>query len=225
MSHRSSLASAAIALAASLATSAASADVYPIDFFPELPQDSGLAQLIIVPRFVRPDIVGGTITQTRLRVSFTTGHLAGTGQPFDAAGLTLLLTAAVPSAPGFWLITGSDLGWSGHGTFTADVTTPDLNGEVVNGVWSFDLSGPVDPENGPTPYAGTFSEDTRIEVTYTPRCLADVNGDGSATVQDIFDLLALYFSDDPGADINAQDGVTVQDIFDFLTLYFAGCGD
>jgi hypothetical protein len=214
-------AGAVVALAS--AVHAAGTQTYPIDFFPDLPQSAGLSQLVFVPGFVRPDLVGGTITNTTLRITFTTGVSDG-GVPFDAAGLTLLLTAAVPTAPaGFWVVTGADLGWSGQGTFTAAISTPDLNGRVERGVWTFDLSGPVDPDNGPQPYAGSFSDDTRVDITYTPACLADVNDDNAVTVQDIFDFLALYFADDPAADINGQDGVSVQDIFDFLALYFAGC--
>jgi len=57
----------------------------------------------------------------------------------------------------------------------------------------------------------------------TPACPADVNGDGNLSVQDIFDFLAFYFSNDPRADVNSSGSLTVQDIFDFLMLYFAGC--
>jgi hypothetical protein len=54
-------------------------------------------------------------------------------------------------------------------------------------------------------------------------CAADVNDDGLVSVQDIFDYLALYFADAPGADVNNSGSVTVQDIFDFLAAYFTGC--
>ncbi len=54
-------------------------------------------------------------------------------------------------------------------------------------------------------------------------CAADFNCSGTVTVQDIFDFLAAYFSDDPRADFNGAGGVSVQDIFDFLAAYFAGC--
>ncbi len=54
-------------------------------------------------------------------------------------------------------------------------------------------------------------------------CAADLNGDGQATVQDLFDLLAHYFSADPAADFNHSGDVSVQDIFDFLAAFFAGC--
>jgi hypothetical protein len=54
-------------------------------------------------------------------------------------------------------------------------------------------------------------------------CPADFNGSGAVTVQDIFDFLAAYFANAPGADFNGQGGVTVQDIFDFLAAYFTPC--
>ncbi|MCC6321002.1 MAG: hypothetical protein IT438_06130 [Phycisphaerales bacterium] len=53
-------------------------------------------------------------------------------------------------------------------------------------------------------------------------CPGDFNGDGSTSVQDIFDFLEAYFSNDPAADINGG-GVSVQDIFDFLAAYFSAC--
>lgn len=54
-------------------------------------------------------------------------------------------------------------------------------------------------------------------------CIADFNGQGGISVQDVFDMLAAYFSGDPHADINASADLTVQDIFAFLAAYFAGC--
>lgn len=54
-------------------------------------------------------------------------------------------------------------------------------------------------------------------------CVADFNGVGGVTVQDVFDYLVAYFANLPSADVNGRDGVTVQDIFDYLVSYFAGC--
>lgn len=54
-------------------------------------------------------------------------------------------------------------------------------------------------------------------------CIADFNGSGTVTVQDIFDFLTAYFNNLATADVNASGSVTVQDIFDFLSAYFAGC--
>jgi hypothetical protein len=57
----------------------------------------------------------------------------------------------------------------------------------------------------------------------TPACPGDINGDGNLSVQDIFDFLAFYFTNDPRSDVNSSGTITVQDIFDFLALYFVGC--
>jgi hypothetical protein len=57
----------------------------------------------------------------------------------------------------------------------------------------------------------------------TTCCPANFNGQGGLSVQDIFDFLAAYFSQDPRADLNHAGGISVQDIFDFLAAYFGGC--
>ena len=61
------------------------------------------------------------------------------------------------------------------------------------------------------------------EAAFRPTCIADFNGSGTASVQDIFDFFAAYFAGSPAADINHSGSATVQDIFDFLAAYFAGC--
>jgi hypothetical protein len=60
-------------------------------------------------------------------------------------------------------------------------------------------------------------------ATLPARCPGDFNGSGAVSVQDIFDFLAAYFSNDPDADVNASGSITVQDIFDFLAAYFTPC--
>lgn len=52
-------------------------------------------------------------------------------------------------------------------------------------------------------------------------CPADFNGDGTVSVQDIFDFLSAWFSG--SADFNGDSATTIQDLFDYLTAYFAGC--
>lgn len=59
---------------------------------------------------------------------------------------------------------------------------------------------------------------------YPPPCLADFNESGGVSVQDIFDFLNAYFTEDSRADVNASGTVSVQDIFDYLGAYFVGCG-
>ena len=60
-------------------------------------------------------------------------------------------------------------------------------------------------------------------LAITATCLADFNGSGTVTVQDIFDFLTAWFAASPRADVNRSGTITVQDIFDFLTAWFAGC--
>ncbi len=52
-------------------------------------------------------------------------------------------------------------------------------------------------------------------------CPSDWNHDGSLGVQDLFDFLGGYFSQN--ADYNHDSATNVQDIFDFLGGYFSGC--
>jgi hypothetical protein len=69
----------------------------------------------------------------------------------------------------------------------------------------------------------SLSEGRALVLSTPGPCPADFNASGSATVQDIFDFLAAYFSNSPSADVNGSGEVTVQDIFDFLSIYFGGC--
>jgi hypothetical protein len=62
-----------------------------------------------------------------------------------------------------------------------------------------------------------------VTGTVGQNCIPDYNGDGILNVNDIFDFLNGWFSNNTQADTN-QDGVlNVQDIFDFLAAWFAGC--
>jgi hypothetical protein len=56
-----------------------------------------------------------------------------------------------------------------------------------------------------------------------PPCPADFNGNGSVSVQDIFDFLSAFSNALPSADFNGTGGITVQDIYDFLSAWTAGC--
>lgn len=63
-----------------------------------------------------------------------------------------------------------------------------------------------------------------IFVYTLPGCTADFNGDGTATLQDLFDYLGAYFAGSSSADIDGSGSVTLQDLFDFIGAWFAGCG-
>ena len=57
----------------------------------------------------------------------------------------------------------------------------------------------------------------------TTCCPANFNQTGGVSVQDIFDFLSAWFSNNIAADFNHSGAVSVQDIFDFLAAWFVGC--
>jgi hypothetical protein len=73
-----------------------------------------------------------------------------------------------------------------------------------------------------TSFAGTGTTCNASGNNTSPCCKGDYNHIGGVTVQDIFDFLNGYFTQNAQADVNGAGGVTVQDIFDYLILYFAG---
>ena len=99
----------------------------------------------------------GTITETRLYVDFTTAD------GFDAANLFMLLVANAGET--FISVTGADLGWSGEGSFSAEMAYDNLNGMLDEGIWIFDVYA---TEGDPPAYSGEFSPSTRWEVDITP---------------------------------------------------------
>jgi hypothetical protein len=80
----------------------------------------------------------------------------------------------------------------------------------------------VDRDGGSRPAEGVFDIGA-YEFGAGAPCVADFNGVGGVSVQDVFDFLAAYFAGDPRADVNGG-GLSVQDVFDFLGVYFVGCG-
>ena len=127
-------------------------DPYVIDFFPEGEHIDNTIQL----RFLGPS--EGTVTNARLSVDFTTA------QGFRAEDLTILLVVPVAAEGNFWFLTGEDLGWSGHGTFHASISTNDVNGALQPGLWGNDI-GSI---NDPPAYSGTFSDTSHFEIDIQP---------------------------------------------------------
>jgi len=109
---------------------------------------------------------------------------------------------------------------------SSNQTTPQANEIVLardldgNGLFTGPGETTVAIKNSP---AGSFPQVIRSLIAYGWPCPADFNMSGGVTVQDLFDFLAAWFSNDPRADINGVNGVTVQDIFDFLAAWFSGC--
>jgi uncharacterized repeat protein (TIGR01451 family) len=104
---------------------------------------------------------------------------------------------------------------AGSGAFTdVSITLTGAASDTATIVATSAATGEADPTNN------AASASTHIRP---PACVADFNGSGGVSVQDIFDFLAAYFSADARADVNHSGAITVQDIFDYLAVYFAGC--
>lgn len=120
---------------------------------------------------------------------------------------------------------GDTIDFDGNGTADADAPITDFTGISNLAVTGRDgarvdvyFTADIDRDGNLTTTAD------RVEVALSVRvCLNDINRDGSVTVQDIFDYLQAYFSNNLTADVSNDGLLSVQDIFDFLTLYFAGC--
>jgi hypothetical protein len=191
--------SAALTLAGAAAPTLADTTTYTVDFFPEEP-GAYLQQL----RFIGP--TAGTITETRVYLEFTTT------QGFQAQDFLFELFAPVENAAfGYLGITGASLNWTGAGTFTATITSHDLDGALNERLWAWHLWSTNDPPE----LRGSFSVNSRVEIDILtgPACgTADFNGDGdTGTDQDIEAFFACLAGNccpacDPhGADFN-QDG-------------------
>jgi hypothetical protein len=154
---------------------------YTVDFFPEEP-GTYLQQL----RFIGP--TQGTIVEARLYIDFTT--MSG----FQAQDALFELFVPVDNASfGYWGVTGADLGWSGPGTFHAQVTTHDLDGALGQRLWAWHLWSLNDPPD----ISGAFSSVSRVEIDIdVPAACgtADFDGDGDfgtdADIEAFFACLA-----------------------------------
>jgi hypothetical protein len=64
-------------------------------------------------------------------------------------------------------------------------------------------------------------DDNRIYVS--TGCVADFDGNGVTTIDDLFLFLRAWFTQDPSADVDGNNGVTIDDIFVYLNMWFRGC--
>ncbi len=167
------------------------------------------------------------------------------GTPIGTTGASWVYTACKASAPTFGDIsqtnpTGTPVppaSWNNWGQFPSPwAQSPATAGGYMFSTLSLfaDLFGA-----GESVYVANmlFSDqamsDAEIAALGAPRargiqflrpapCIADFDGVGGVTVQDIFEFLNAWFANDPRADINGG-GVDVPDIFDFLNAWFSGC--
>jgi 6-phosphogluconolactonase (cycloisomerase 2 family) len=94
------------------------------------------------------------------------------------------------------------------------------------GLWVFNIGQTGDlTQVGPLYSTGNRRPELAM-VTWSPHpaCPADINRDGQAGVQDIFDFLAFWFANDPRADFDQSGAVALEDLFAFLGAWFTGCG-
>ena len=113
-----------------------------------------------------------------------------------------------------------------QGTLVATAPAPISTGACCRGSTCAVTTSAACPAAANQRYTGNGTVCNAAGNNTTPCCKADFNQSGGSppvTVQDIFDFLAAYFSNNAAADINGVSGITVQDIFDFLAAYFAGC--
>lgn len=134
---------------------------YVIDFFPDETSINNTVQLVFFgPGNLPNAAVGYEITNVRLNIEFTT---AG-----DFQAENLLINLIANSGTTFISVSGADLGWSGQGTFSDDVNFSDLNGIIGPGLWNFELQSVEPVGGGFFAYSGSFSADTRFEVSLIP---------------------------------------------------------
>lgn len=156
----------------------------------------------------------GIITSADVTISLITD------EDFDAANFVFEFVGPT----GALVASGSQLGWSGQGSFTTTFTTQNFYGELQlqgrgpSSHFYFMNASTTNPLN---PGSGSLA-DSRIVFTVQP-CLVDFDGDFRLTVGDIFSFLNAYFADSPAADLDLSGLVAPGDIFRFLEFYFAGC--
>lgn len=159
----------------------------------------------------------GTVVDAEVRLTLTTeGDFRAENFVFEFTGPT----------GGVGPVIGSQVGWSGQGTFAAGFHTNSLNGEIpmennaaALRFWFMNISPTAD--SLPTPIQGALRE-SFVRLTVQP-CLLDWNGNFTVSIEDLFKFLEAWFGGQAGADIDASGDLGVGDIFRYLSLYFVGC--
>jgi uncharacterized membrane protein len=91
--------------------------------------------------------------------------------------------------------------------------------------WIFSSANAISSDGTVIAGAGSYLGLGRaFVITGLPRpCLSDFNNVSGSTVQDVFDFLAAWFSNDLRADFNASGDLSIEDVFAFITEWFVGC--
>ena len=128
------------------------------------------------------------------------------GMTTPPAGTTSNLRLQLPS--------GTDLANISTGTFNRILNL------TTNGEYRFTStlnSGDLQPTSNST----VGPRMVNIYASFV--CMADFDGSGTLTVQDIFGYINAWFAGNLAADTNNSGTLVVQDIFDYLSAWFAGC--
>lgn len=200
-------------------TAAAGLRTDVIDFFRDTPGTINASL-----RFIRPDLQGRRIVETRLHLEFTPGP------GYDAGDFFVALAGPIEPNAGadgfFFLTSGDDFGWHGSGTFSVDLTLQQLNGVVLGTLWQFDTFALTDPPI----LDGFFSEDSRIEIDTipaVPACPGDVDGDRVVGLADLAGIIDCW--DQPGdsfcfnADADHDGSVGLGDVAEVIANWGAEC--
>lgn len=158
-----------------------------------------LSQASVAAMFTRQPAAGIPILNTPIDSPFTDGADYGIGVWLDERGAEgELLGAIAAGARGFssWI---------------------DVDDGMV-GVFATDRSAAQNVQ----PLLYQIRAAAQAAVRTPIECVADFNGTGQVSVQDLFDFLAAFFAGSPRANVNGFNGVTVQDLFDYLEVFFAG---
>ncbi len=162
----------------------------------------------------------GQIVGAEIEMTFTTaGDFQAEHFVFEMVGPT----------GGVQYIGGTDLGWSGQGTFSASLTSDNFNGllEPAPGAslvfWFMNVSPTL--QSLPTPIQGSFGEGSAVRFDMIG--CANMNDDTVVTVVDLLLYLQLWFAGDIFADRTSDSVVDVVDLLEYLEGFFAGscnCG-
>jgi hypothetical protein len=133
-------------------------------------------------------------------------------------------TASIAGFIGSLLLVGSAHAQSGGPYALTWSTIDDGGATLASSGGPYTVAGTIgQPDAGPVQSGVPYTDTGGFWNKTIASCPADFNGSGAVSVQDIFDFLSAYFSNQPAADFNHSGAVSVQDIFDFLGAYFSGC--
>jgi hypothetical protein len=137
----------------------------------------------------------------------------------DAAEFStdLLLPIQADSGAAVVAYSGTDLGWSGAGSFEFTATTSEFNGVLIARRYGAETYG----------VAGSLSDDSGVTVVFESSCPADFNADGFADFFDYADYVGCFETGvcPPGttADFNGDGFADFFDYADFVAAFETGC--